>query len=122
MTPRRFFAFLFVLSLPTAGRAQPAPDAFAFFERKIRPVLVEHCYACHSVDAQKNKKLRGGLFLDTKTGLLKGGETGPAIVPGKPDDSLLIKALNYAGEDLRMPPKGKLPDSVIADFETWIAD
>src|SRR5205085_7271600 len=87
-----------------------------FFEKKVRPGLVQHCYQCHSAEA---KKLKGGLHLDTRDGVRKGGETGPAIVPGKPADSLLIQALRYG--ELKMPPKGKLPDAIIADFEKWIA-
>src|SRR6266542_1692453 len=89
-----------------------------FFEKKIRPVLAEHCYSCHSAYA---KKQRGGLLLDNKDAVLKGGDTGPALVPKKPKDSLLIKALQYDDAELRMPPKGKLPDAVIADFEKWVS-
>src|SRR5262245_7118856 len=89
-----------------------------FFEAKVRPVLVEHCYSCHSAGIPA-KKLEGGLLLDSRDGLLKGGDTGPAFVSGKPADSLLVKALRYDG-DLKMPPKGRLPDTVIADIERWI--
>jgi hypothetical protein len=88
-----------------------------FFERKIRPVLIEKCYECHSA---KSKKVKGGLLLDTKEATLHGGDNGPAVVPGKLDESLLIEAIRYANKDMEMPPKGKLPDSVIADFETWV--
>ena len=95
-----------------------AQDGIDFFERKIRPVLVQECYSCHSAEAKKHK---GGLLVDTKKGLLDGGDTGPAIVPGKPNESLLIKAIRYTDPDLRMPPKAKLPADVIADFEKWIA-
>jgi hypothetical protein len=87
----------------------------AFFEQKIRPVLVKECYSCHSADA---KKLRGGLRLDTRASVLAGGDSGPALVPGKPDESLLMEALRYEG--LEMPPKSKLLDAVVADFERWI--
>jgi cytochrome c553 len=106
-----------------AARVQAqAPDAegVLFFEKKIRPVLAEHCYRCHSQEAQKNKKLKGGLFLDSSQGLRKGGESGPALVPRQPQKSLLLKALRHQG-DLHMPPQGKLPERVIADFESWIA-
>jgi hypothetical protein len=112
------------LVLPSfATAAEPAPDAKAveFFETKIRPVLVEQCYKCHSETAEKEKKLRGGFKLDTKAGLLKGGETGTAMVPGKLDAGTLLKSLKYDG-DIQMPPKGKLPDAVIKDFEKWISD
>ncbi len=87
-----------------------------FFESKIRPVLVDHCYECHAAGA---KIVQGGLRLDHREGLLKGGETGTAIVAHQADQSLLIKALKYDG--VEMPPKGKLPAAVIKDFETWIA-
>src|SRR5688572_27343520 len=77
-----------------------------FFERQVRPVLAEHCYSCHSTSAQKKK---GGLLLDARDGLRKGGDSGAALVPGKPADSLLVKAIRYAHDELRMPPKSKLP-------------
>lgn len=90
-----------------------------FFEQRIRPVLVEKCYGCH------NAKLRspfGGLRLDTAADLRKGGDSGPALVLGKPEESRLYTALLYeAGAHLKMPPTGKLPANVIADFKTWIA-
>jgi Protein of unknown function (DUF1553)/Protein of unknown function (DUF1549)/Planctomycete cytochrome C len=89
-----------------------------FFEKKIRPVLADNCYACHS---SKLKSPMGGLALDKKSGLLKGGDSGPAIVPGKPAESLLLRAMRYNDLRLKMPPADKLPDSVIADFERWIA-
>ncbi|HTG43872.1 MAG TPA: PSD1 and planctomycete cytochrome C domain-containing protein, partial [Verrucomicrobiae bacterium] len=87
-----------------------------FFERKIRPVLVEHCYECHSAGA---KKLKGGLTLDSRAGLQKGGDTGPAITPGDPEASLLIQAIRHTDPDLAMP-KNKLSASVIADLEAWV--
>jgi hypothetical protein len=86
-----------------------------FFEKKIRPVLIEHCYSCHSADS---KILKGGLRLDTKADTLKGGDTGPAVVPKDPDKSLLIEALRY--DTMKMPPKGKLPEAVVADFVKWV--
>jgi hypothetical protein len=101
---------------PAVRAAEPDARGVDFFEKKIRPVLVEHCYACHSPEA---KKVRGGLLLDTRDGLLKGGDRGPAVVPGKPAESLLLGALRQTDE-LRMPPKGKLPDAVVADFARWI--
>jgi cytochrome c553 len=101
---------------PTPGKA-PTADQLAFFEKKIRPVLVGKCVECHS--AEKNK-LKGGLALDSVAGLLKGGDSGPAVVPGKPAESLLIKVIRHADPDLKMPPKEKLADGVIADFETWV--
>ncbi len=90
-----------------------------FFERRVRPVLSEHCYRCHSAGAEK---IKGGLTLDTRDGVLRGGDTGPAIVPGKPDDSPLIQAVRYTDTDLQMPPGDKkLPDNLIKDLEQWVA-
>lgn len=92
-----------------------------FFEKKIRPVLVEHCYECHSAAAAAKNKLQGGLLLDSRDVMRKGGDTGEAIVPGKPEEGLLLASLRYDG-DYQMPPKGKLPEAVLADFEKWIRD
>src|SRR3989442_185370 len=96
--------------------AQSTPDEF--FETRIRPVLSTRCYACHS---SKLAAPKGELALDTKTGLLKGGKLGPDIVPGNPSESRLLQALRYTNPHLQMPPSGKLADSIIADFEQWIA-
>ncbi len=93
-------------------------DQRDFFETKIRPVLVSECYGCHSVDAAKNGKLRGELLLDSRESTLNGGESGPAVVPGNPDESLLISSLKH--ESFEMPPKGKLDDAVIDDFVKWV--
>jgi hypothetical protein len=87
-----------------------------FFETKIRPVLARHCYQCHSAQAKKPK---AGLRLDSRAGVLRGGASGPAIVPGKADDSPLIQALRQDG--LAMPPRGPLPAAVVADFERWVS-
>jgi hypothetical protein len=106
-----------LLVVPLLGQA-PADKEIAFFEAKIRPVLVDKCYRCHSAEAGKQ---RGKLFVDSRDGLLRGGESGPAIVPGKPNDSLLIKAIRHTDPDLKMPENGKLPAEVIADFEQWVA-
>jgi mono/diheme cytochrome c family protein len=93
------------------------PEQSEFFERRIRPVLVEHCYECHSAGA---RKLKGGLVLDTKAGVRAGGDTGPAIEPGAPDSSLLIQAVRHADPDMAMPPKGKLSQAILADLEAWV--
>src|SRR5688572_3278436 len=116
------------LAMPQAGSssaAEPAgasPDAaggdaagIEFFEKKIRPVLVARCYECHSEAA---KELKGKLHLDSRAGLLAGGESGVAVVPGNVEGSLIIQALRYQGTE--MPPKGKLPAEAIADFEHWV--
>src|SRR5437588_3031159 len=96
-----------------------ADDGIEFFETKIRPVLVEHCYKCHSHQAAKH---RGGLYVDSRDGLRKGGDTAPAIVPGKPAASLLLKAVRHAAGELKMPPApaARIPDAVVADLEKWI--
>ena len=95
---------------------EPTAERHAFFEAKIRPVLVEHCYSCHAANA---KNVRGELLLDTRAGIRRGGESGPAVVPNKPDESLLLSAIRH--ESFEMPPDRKLSDSIIADFEKWIA-
>src|SRR5204863_399417 len=90
----------------------------AFFESKIRPLLIEKCIDCHG-----EKKQKGALRLDSRAGWQKGGETGPVIVPGKPDESLLIKAVSYTDNDLKMPPKNKggpLNKPEIAALTEWI--
>ena len=89
-----------------------------FFEEKIRPVLARNCYECHSAKA---KKLKADLYLDRKAGWAKGGESGPALTPGNPAESLLLSAIRYEDNDLRMPPDKKLSKEVVADFEKWIA-
>ena len=89
--------------------------ALAFFEKEVRPVLVNRCHECHSDTKQK-----GGLRVDHIGYLKSGGDTGPALVPGKPDESALIEAVRYANEDFQMPPKKKLPDAEIAILEKWI--
>ena len=89
-----------------------------FFENRVRPVLVNSCYKCHNAADGKTK---GGLAIDTREGLLKGGDTGPAVVPGNPEKSLLIKAIRYLDPNLQMPPKGeRLTDVQIADLYTWV--
>ena len=95
-----------------------ADDGIDFFERRIRPVLVEHCYACHSSEAARKKTLKGELQLDTHEGVRRGGSSGPAVVPGKVEDSLLISAITH--ESFEMPPTGKLSEAVIADFIKWV--
>ena len=116
-------------ALLKAGSALAAPGESAppltadqrdFFEKKIRPVLVEKCYKCHAEDSEK---IKGGLTLDTREGIRRGGENGPAVVPGDLKESLLIEAVHYDNKDFAMPPKksgGKLPDDVIKDFEKWV--
>jgi mono/diheme cytochrome c family protein len=112
--PRAACAWLALALLPAAPAA--GSDGIEFFEKRIRPVLVEHCYECHGPEKQK-----GGLRLDSKAATLKGGESGePSLVPGSPESSLLLEAIRHEDEDFAMPPKKKLPDAQIADFEAWI--
>jgi hypothetical protein len=94
-------------------------EGIEFFEKKIRPVLVEKCFSCHSSEAPQ---LEGGLSLESRAGLLKGGDQGKAVVPGDVEGSLLIRAIRYTDKDLQMPPKekGQLSAEVVADFEAWV--
>lgn len=109
------------IALTLSARAEVVPpEKLAFFESKVRPVLAEHCYGCHSASAKEKGKLKAGLFVDSRQGLLEGGETGPALVAGKPEESLMLKVLRHQIKDAEMPPKGALPDSVIADLAKWI--
>jgi hypothetical protein len=108
-----------LLAFTTHARADDA-RGLELFEKKIRPLLAENCYECHSAEAAAKNRLKGGLLLDSRDGLRKGGDSGPAIVPGRPKESRLVKALHYDGKP-QMPPRGKLPASAIADVEAWIA-
>ncbi len=110
---------LAILLLASASAVAADSAGVTFFEEKVRPVLVEHCYSCHSAEA---KKLKGNLYLDSKAGWEKGGDSGdPVIVPGKPEASLLIRTVQHLEADMEMPPKKpKLPDAVIADLITWV--
>ncbi len=109
------------LAMPfvAAASASAGDDrvGLAFFESKIRPVLVEKCHQCHSNSSPKPK---GGLLVDTRAGIRKGGNSGPAVVPGDLDASLLYQAISGSDGVEPMPPKGKLPVAVVADFRQWI--
>tara|TARA_Y100001968_G_C19450516_1_gene768225 strand:+ start:3974 stop:7231 length:3258 start_codon:yes stop_codon:yes gene_type:complete len=94
-----------------------ADEDLEFFEKRIRPVLVTKCYECHS---SVSSGVKGGLLLDSRMSIRKGGESGPAVVPGKAEESLLYSALTH--ESFEMPPEEKLSDSIIADFKKWIND
>jgi hypothetical protein len=105
----------------TTPESTPTAEQLDFFEKKIRPVLVDKCYKCHS---EKTENVKGGLVLDTREGIRRGGDSGPSVVPGDLKDSILIEAIRYHNKDFAMPPEkegGKLPDPVIKDFETWVA-
>lgn len=115
---RHLLVLLMVSVLMSAIETVHADDRaqLEFFEKRIRPVLIERCYQCHSA---LSKELKGGLHVDHREGLRKGGESGAAVVPGRPQESLLINALKH--EDFQMPPDERLSARVIADFEQWIA-
>src|SRR5260370_7627295 len=111
---KRYLEWAAALALPmihptVSARANPPAEQIEFFEKNIRPVLVKHCYKCHSAGA---KKVRSGFLLDTREGIRKGGGRGPAVVPSDPTASLLLNPLRY--ETLQMPPSRKLPDRAIA--------
>ena len=115
-------ALAFVAALPAkAWSESPIGDQAAgieFFEKKIRPLLVDNCYTCHSADTNS----RGGLRVDDRNGLIHGGERGPAIVPGHPEQSLLIRAVSQTDDDLKMPPMKQLTSEQVADLTRWIQD
>ncbi len=118
MTRSLFPTAVLVLASSITVADEPGSRAgLDYFETHIRPLLAEKCYACHSTRAKKSK---GGLLLDSRASLLKGGKSGPAIVPGDPDASLLIRAVRYTDEDLEMPPDEALPKSAVAHLERWI--
>ena len=110
-------ALILFFTASPATAADSSVEGVDFFEKKIRPVLADHCYKCHS---EKAEKLKGGLLLDSREGVLRGGDTGAALVPGDTEKSLLITAIRWADKDMEMPPKEKLPASVIADLERWV--
>jgi hypothetical protein len=116
----RAFPLAFTALSLAAAAAEPTKEQADFFENKIRPILADNCYKCHSLEKGKSK---GGLTLDTRDGVMKGGEDGPAIKPGNPDDSPLIKAVRYEDKDLQMPPSkdgGKLSETQIAALTQWV--
>lgn len=114
---RSVLCFAAVVLTASDALAQTSDEGMRFFESSIRPVLVRHCYECHSVESGK---ARGGLKVDSAEALRRGGDTGPAVVPRNLQKSLLHEVLLYGEDSFQMPPKGKLPDKVIADFRRWI--
>ena len=106
------FPFLLLAIAPVAAGVDPGEE---FFEREIRPLLVEHCYDCHAGDERK-----GGLSLDSKSGWMRGGDSGKAIEPGNTESSLILEAVRYDNLDLQMPPRGKLNDQAIGALKTWV--
>ncbi|HSY18337.1 MAG TPA: PSD1 and planctomycete cytochrome C domain-containing protein, partial [Candidatus Acidoferrales bacterium] len=118
---KRFLLLLSVVFLSANSwrtlAADLTPSQLEFFESKIRPILSDSCYKCHSAGADK---VKGGLLLDSRDAVLRGGDSGKVIVPGDPEASLLIKAVRYADPDLQMPKNKKLPDDQIAALEQWV--
>src|SRR6516164_2202839 len=100
-----------------ADEAPPTADEVEFFEKKIRPLLVMRCFECHS---DKGKGVKGGLHLDSRSGILTGGDSGPAVIPEKPAESLLVEAINYPQDGVQMPPRGKLPKEEIELLTEWV--
>src|SRR4051812_18215256 len=113
--------WFFLFGGGSRSQAQNSDDGTVLFENRIRPLLIKECFDCHSANA---KKLKGGLRLDTRDDVLKGGDSGPVIIPGDAEGSLLIKAVRHIDKDLAMPrgPQGskKLPESDIADLVHWV--
>src|SRR3954447_14158102 len=114
MWARLFGCVVCLMPLNAWAIEVPTSAARERFEKKVRPLLASRCWQCHGAD-----KVKGGLRLDSAEGLARGGETGPAIVAGKPEESLLVQAVRYQ-DDLRMPPKGKLSDPEVAELIEWV--
>ena len=121
--PSQFHRVLFLVFGGCCLNAIPpctaAPDAkgMEFFEKKIRPILVERCYECHSAEKGKTK---GGLALDSREAVLRGGDSGPALVAGDVEKSKLVEGIRWKNQDFQMPPKKRLSDQEAADLEAWI--
>jgi hypothetical protein len=103
-----------------AETVAPTPEQLEFFEHKVRPLLADNCYSCHSQEAEAKGKLKAGLFMDSLAGLLKGGDSGSALTPGDPTKSLIVEAINYGNEDMTMPPKAKLQEAQIQVLTEWV--
>jgi hypothetical protein len=115
---RDFPLLLFVLlSTINALAVEPTPEQLEFFETRVRPILTERCYKCHSAQSEK---LKGGLRLDSFAGLMKGGDSGPVLTPGKPEQSKIVEAVRYQNPELQMPPKGRLPEQQIMALVEWV--
>ena len=108
---------IFLVAGASVAADQPAASDAEFFSRQILPILKSRCYECHSHDAAK---IQGGLAVDSRDGLLQGGDSGPAVVPKNTTQSLLVTAIRYDDTSLQMPLEGKLPEAEIATLESWI--
>ena len=112
------FALLGTPTLSAVAESKIDPKKLAFFEKEIRPLLAEHCLKCHSAAKGEDK---GGLVLDSQSGWMDGGDSGPALVPGKIEESLLIEAVEQTDSDFSMPPKYKLSENEIQSLKKWVA-
>ena len=120
MSYRKSLSILLLTLTPASAFGQEKslpPEHIEFFEKNIRPALVKYCYECHSVEENTS---RGGLLLDTRSNVLLGGDSGPALEPGDVAGSLIWEAINYLDKDIEMPPDEKMPSEVIANFRKWI--
>ncbi len=119
----KLIASLLLAAASAALAGDGAPDAAAleFFENKVRPLLAEHCYRCHSAGAEAKGKLKAGFRVDSREGLIRGGDSGSALTPGDATASLIVEAVGYGNEDMAMPPKGRLSDAQIAAITEWVA-
>ena len=115
--PLRFVCLGLLIAMNGVGAAEPSAADIDHFEKSVRPILVEHCYKCHSAET-KNPK--GNLRVDGRAHLMVGGDNGPSVVPGSPEKSRLIEAVKYGNPDLLMPPKAKLSDVQIRELERWV--
>src|SRR4051794_30433039 len=107
------FGVLAASAVSLAATPEPTAEQVKFFEEKVRPILAENCYKCHGSEKQK-----GSLRLDMREAVLEGGESGPVVVPGKPNESALVEAVKW--QSLEMPPNGKLSESQIATLTEWV--
>src|SRR5258707_1322366 len=118
-TTLRMALAISVLTAPLLTAADPTPQQLEFFEKKVRPIFVNNCYGCHSADT----KPAGGLRVDDHNGILRGGQSGPAVVPGDPEKSVLLMRVRHQDPKRRMPKESDpLSESQIADLNTWIRD
>ncbi|SIO27855.1 Planctomycete cytochrome C [Singulisphaera sp. GP187] len=120
LTSLLLLSHLAATTVAAAGPPAPHPtaEALEFFEKRVRPILVNQCYTCHSA----NTNSKGGLRVDDRNGLIQGGGSGPAVVPGDPENSLLIQAVNHAEDAPKMPPKKRLSPEEVADLTQWVKD
>ncbi len=117
LAQRGFLSGVFALS-GVAHAAEPNHEPLVFFEQSVRPLLVKHCYECHSTESEKRK---GGLLLDSKDGWMAGGDSGEVIEPGHPEQSLVIEMVRYENPDLQMPPKYRLSEEEVGILAEWVA-